>query len=364
VPPEPGARDRRDQSDENGPGAGTGPGEWPALYAQYLLRAASQSTRASQLYQEVFDGLARGELPPTVFREVLPDFTQTRGPLYTTRLAETTSRFFASLIELNAAASHDLLTLLLPEEDATDPEPPPAFDPANPIVWYQQLTAHAASLNRGALARYQTLLERVAAGDLPPARVQEVASEYLERRLPDQINGLGALFFDLLNGLNDLRVEYEEDYLTGVLGRAVRPGQQAPPALDVVAPLGGTASTSLQLTNTRAVPALVHCEVTDVRRADGVGPAFDPPVSITPGVLEIPPEGNGVLSLTWELREAEYEPDALYVGAVRIDREGEPRLEIPLRIRATAPEPPVEPAPARAPGKRGRSKPGAGGRRG
>jgi len=41
------------------------------------------------------------------------------------------------------------------------------------------------------------------------------------------------------------------------------------------------------------------------------------------------------LSLT--LDAATYEPDADYIGAVHVIRHGEPQLDVPMRIRATAP---------------------------
>lgn len=337
-------------------GAGHGTGEWPALYAQYLLRAANQSTRASDLYQKVFDCLARGELAPTVFRDMLPSFIQTRGPAYTNKLAETTSRFFSSIVELNATASHELVKLVLPGESSTGPDAPPDFDPSNPIRWYQQLTEYAGELNAKAIANHRTLLERVAAGEVSPDQVRQASSEYLDRRLPEQINQLGGLYFELLNGLNDLRVGYEEDFLSVVLATAKRPGQDSPPALDVVAPLGTATSTSLQLTNTRSRAAVVHCTVTDVRRADGVSPAFPPNVTVAPDGLEIPPEGEAMLVLTWRLDEGDYEPDVSYVGSVNIERDGEPRVEIPLRIRATPATRAAAPARKRTASKRRTTK--------
>jgi hypothetical protein len=313
------------------------------------LRASSQSTRASDLYQRVFDHLARGELAPTVFRDLLPGFLQGRGPAYTSRMADVSSRFFSALVEINAAASHALADLMRPEDGEPALGAPPEFDSSDPIRWYQQLVEYAGELNARAVQDHQVLLERVAQGEISPAQVRDASSAYLQQRLPEQINELGALFFELLNGLNDLRVEYEEDFLSGVLASATTPGQASPPALDVVAPLGGSVSTSLQLTNTRSRAALVHCHVTDVRRADGVGPAFSPRVLVAPDGLEIPPGGEGTLVLSWHLDDADWEPEVLYTGSVRIEREGEPRLEIPLRMRAT----PAAPATKRKAAKSG-----------
>jgi hypothetical protein len=325
--------------------SGHAPGEWPALYAQYLLRAAGQSTRASELYQRVLDSVARGELAPTVFKDLAPGFIQARGPDYSLRLAQVSARFFAGMVELDTAATRELSGLMAAAGEQPGAAPPPAYDAADPAQWYQALSDYAAQQGAQATAAYKTLLERVAAGEVAPGQVQVAASDYLQRRLPEHLNGLGTLYFDLLSALNDLRAAYEEEFLTGVLAGARRPGQEAPPALNLTAPLGTTTSASLSLTNTRAEPAVIHCALTDVRRADGVGPAFAPHVTIAPPGLTIPPGGQADLTLSLRLDAGQYTPAALYVGAVHIARAGEPRLEIPLRITASPPPPPpAEPA--------------------
>ncbi len=336
------------------------PGEWSALYAQYLVRAASQSTKTSTSYQQAMDAIARGELAPTVFQDRAAAFIQARGPAYTSKLAELSSRFLGRLVALDAGAAHELASLLLAEETAL-PATPPELDPSDPIRWYQQLTDYAKELSATTISAYQRLFERVAAGEVAPSTIQTASTHYIERHLPQQLNRLGGLYFELLNGLNDLRVASEEDFLEEVLATAKKPGQEAPPALNLVAPVGGTTATSLVLSNTRREPARIHCSVTDVRRADGVGPAFSPKTTVAPPTLEIPPGGQGTLVLSLQLDEDTYTAGALYVGAVHIEREGEPRLEMPLRITATPAAPNEEPVPPRkapkpAAGKRRSSK--------
>ncbi|MCC6188968.1 MAG: hypothetical protein IT318_08030 [Anaerolineales bacterium] len=311
-------------------------GEWPVLYAQYLLRAAKQSSRTSQLYQQVLDAVARGELAATVFQDMAPAYIQARGPAYASRMAEISSRFFGRMVQIDAAAAHDLVSLVLSAPVALPPAAPPEMDPGNPILWYQKLMEYASQLGAATVAAYQGLLERVAAGEIEPNEVQAASANYLQQHLPEHLNQLGSLYLELLNSLNDLRAEYEEDFLTGVLAAAERPGQETPPALHLVAPLGETTSTSLSLTNTRPEPALVRCSVTDVRRADGVGSAFASQIAVVPAEISLPPNGQGSLLLSLRLDAHDFVPDVLYVGAIHVERAGEPRLEIPLRIAATA----------------------------
>ena len=77
--------------------------------------------------------------------------------------------------------------------------------------------------------------------------------------------------------------------------------------------------------------------MSEVRRADGVGPAFAADVGVEPDGLELEPEEEGLLVVTLRLDEETYEPDVLYVGTLQITGHGEPRLEVPLRITATGP---------------------------
>jgi hypothetical protein len=313
-------------------GAGGWPNEWPALYAQYLTRSAGQSARSLELYQEVMDSVARGELAPTVFQDMLTSFVQARGAAYTEKLAELSMHFFSGLVQASTAYSNELAELVIP--GSSDPPTPPPYDPANPVLWYQQLTGYASQMSARAVEAYQTVLERVASGEVDPSRLQEASSKTLERRLPELLRRLSSQYFDLLNGLNDLRAAYEEEYLNGILAAANRPGQESF-AINLVAAPGETATASLSLANTRDEPATIRYTASEVRRADGVGPAFPPKITFTPDVLELQPGQEASLAMSLRLDEGEYEPQALYVGAVQIVRHGEPRLEVPLQIQAT-----------------------------
>jgi hypothetical protein len=318
-----------DQAD----GSGT-PAEWPSLYAQYLTRSAGQSARSLELYQEVMDSIARGELAPTVFQDMLASFVQARGANYTNKLAELSMRFFSGIVQLSTAYSNELAELVTPGS-STAPPPPPPYDPLNPVQWYQQLTGYAGQLSASAAEAYQALLERVASGEVSPGRIQEASSRYLERRLPEHLRRLGSLYFDLLNGLNDLRAGYEEEYLSGILAAARRASQESSFVINLAAPLGETATASLSLANTRAEPAVIRYTVSDVRRADGVGPAFPPKIAFSPEVLELQPGQEASLGISLRLDEGDYEPQVLYVGVLQIVRHGEPRLEVPVRIMAS-----------------------------
>jgi hypothetical protein len=327
---------RQDTAQDKARDFGNGAAEWYSWYTQYLTRATGQSARTLELYQEVLECVRRGALAPTALHTLSTGFAQARGTDYAAKLAEVGFRFLRGLMEIGGAYAREQAELAIPGA-ALPPIKPPQFDAADPMRWFGQLAEYASELNARAVKAYQAQLERVAGGQTTPTQLHQAASDYAARRLPDHLRQAGRLYFDLLNDLNDLRGRYEEEYLAGVLASADRQTNDAAFVLHLVAPLGGTASASLALTNTRETRAVIRCSVTDVRRADGVGPTFAPKITITPEALELKPGAEGSVRLSLELDPADYDADALYVGAVFVTGHGEPRLEVPLRITATQP---------------------------
>jgi len=278
--------------------------------------------------------VSRGQLAPTALQDLLPSFIQARGAAYTGKLSELSMQFFSGLVQIANTSSQELAELVLP--GAVVPEmPPPQFDAAHPATWFQQFAAYASQLSTRATKAYQTYLDRVAAGETMPSQFQHATSSYFERRLPEYLRHAGRLYFDLLNGLNDVRVRYEEEYLKGVLATANRPDQNPSFVLTLSAPLGSTVTAALALANSREERAHIRCTVTEVRRADGVGPAFHPRITITPVEFDLDPGEEASLQLSLQIATADYDLDALYVGAMRVIAQDELHLEVPLHITAT-----------------------------
>jgi hypothetical protein len=298
------------------------------------MRSAKQSARTLELYQEVMDCIARNELPPTALQDMLAPFVQARGSAYTNKLAEISMRFFSGMVQIGTAYSDELAELAIPGS-AEPPLQPPQFDTTDPIKWFQQLNDYANQLSTRAVKAYQRLFERAAAGETSPVQLQEASTDYLEKRLPVHLRRLGGLYFDVLNGLTDLRAGYEEEFLTGVLATVKGGGQEAPFVLNLTAPLGETASASLALSNTKDEPTLIRCRASDVRRADGIDPAFSPKITITPESLNLQPGEEANLIVSLRLEEGDYAPGVLYVGTLDITSHGEPGFEVPLQIKAT-----------------------------
>ena len=307
--------------------------EWAAWFTQFLTRATGQSAKTLELYQQVLAAISRGDLAPTALQDLLPGFLQVRGTTYTNTFTELATKFYAGLVEIGTAHSRELAELVVPGGHVPD-VPPPVFESADPTQWLTRLTEYAGQLNARAMKIYQAHLNRVAAGETTPDQFQRAMSEYLERRLPEHLRQAGQLYFKLLSDLNEIRVRSEEEYLRGVLASIKRPGGDEEFAMTLVAPLGGVASASLSVANTMEERALIRCRVTEVRRADGVGPAFTPATTIQPERVELAPGEEVNLRVSIRLDPADYDVNTLYVGELHVTGHGEPRLELPLRITA------------------------------
>lgn len=315
-------------------GAGNAAVDWFTSYADYLRTVATQSTSTIDLYQQVTERIVRGELEPAAAQDLLTSFVRDRGTAYSDELGELNARFFREMVRIGTAYAHELGQAVLPEA-ALPPAPPPEFDPENPAGWFQELAAYSQRLGTSIAATYQALVDRAVAGEIAPGQIQEAATEHLQRRLPEYLAELGRLYFGLLNGLTDLRIRSEHEFLNGVLAQTN--GVAEAFELSLTAPLGEHATASIAITNTRDELARVRCHVTDVRRADGVDAAFAPDVGFTPEILELEPGAEAHLEVSLRLDEDHFETDTPYVSMLQITGHGEPRLEVPLRITATRP---------------------------
>jgi hypothetical protein len=317
---------------------GKGSTDWSKAYLEYLTRSTAQSARVLKLYQQVLESVSHGHLAPTVFQDHYLRFTQTHWPEYAKKLAQLNAHFLSDLIQIGTTYSQEQNESAPVGSEDADLRPP-EFDAADAATWFQQLGEYAGRLNARALKAYRAQLDRVAAGETSPSEVQEATSKYLSHRLPGYLEHLGQLYFDLVGGLNDVRVDYEEEYFLGMLATANRQDESQPLVLNLSAPLGETTGASLEVENSTERQTTIRCSVTDVRRTDGVGPAFAPQITITPEALDLAPGEAGSVRISLRLDEIEYDPGALYSGILFITGQAELPVEVLLRITGTPPLP-------------------------
>jgi len=155
-----------------------------------------------------------------------------------------------------------------------------------------------------------------------------------------------------------LLIRQEEQTIRVILiarAMATQHEQESDAVLSLVGRVGGTVSASLPLRNTGETRASIRCKVSEVRRADGIGPAFAPKVSIDRPRLALAPGEETSLSLSLHLDKTAYDVGPIYVGVVRVTGLGGSTRAVPLRIIAT------KAAPARrrmkqSPSRKGRKR--------
>src|SRR3954466_11533894 len=112
----------------------------------------------------------------------------------------------------------------------------------------------------------------------------------------------------MLNGRRDIRTRCSEEYLDCVLATTAGPeADRSRFALDLVAPLGEMASASITVSNSGDEPSVIECSVSDVRRSDGVGPAFRPDLALAPQKVELAAGEEVALTISILLRPPEFE---------------------------------------------------------
>ena len=287
------------------------------------------------LYQLALERVAQGKLPATVFQDHFPSFAIAHAAEFTNRFAEVGSRFLGNLVRLGSSFPQQST-----KTGQAEPEPeviPPQFDASNPARWYEQVAEYAGQLNARAVKAYRSQLDRVAAGETTPSEVQQQTAERMAQDLPDYMQRMTQVYFNLLNELNEVRAAYEEAYFRGLLATAKSDHTEPAVTLTLSAAVGTTATVSLEVTNTTGQRTRIGHQVSDVRRVDGVGPSFTPAIKFVPENLEIDPDEEGTLTLSLDLDPEKYDVQHLYSGAVLLTGSSDIPLRVELRVLATSP---------------------------
>lgn len=253
----------------------TSSSDWLNACTDYLLRASIRSARVLDLHAQLLGCVGRGRIAPQRLQGSMTRQLETLGPAHAARAGELVAR------------------------------------------WREQL---------GALAGVPAVEEDAAALMGWVARPLDLSLERAARHWFELLDGLGAAEADLLAGLLSAALD------------AVGPADlDDPGAVILAAASGATASAVVSLTNTRDARARLRCTVGDVRRADGVGPAFVPRVEIAPARLDLAPGQADDVRLSLRLDADVYVAGSPYLGTLCVSRRGEAPLDLPLQIAVTAP---------------------------
>ena len=291
--------------------------EWAAAQMHYLLHVAQHSARAQALFYNVLHKIANGVLTPEGIHQTASALSSAAGQPYAAALAQLGTQFLGRLLQVTGQAS----------------EPPP-FDAANPLAWFGQLADDVNASGRRAVGRLQIDLESMARGELTPLELQSRFVEGSSRQSVEQLRQMREVYFDFMESVSNLSATFERDFLARLLASA---GETSSGQVELTAPLGDRAAAELLLENTRGGPVVVRVVVTDVRRADGIGPAFDPAITIDPDGLMLEPGSTAPVRVSLVMDPQRFAADVRYVGTVQLLRHGDGRLDLPLQLLASDP---------------------------
>jgi hypothetical protein len=308
--------------------------EWATKFARYLQRSAERLGETAELNKELTKRIAYGDVPPVIVESQLAAFLATNAESYAAELADLTMNFLARLIGLSSDHVCALVQGIASPAPAPARPAPPRFDPTDPVEWFERLNQYAAEEASIAEAIVRSAVDPVACVDRGEcASDDNVSSEPLSMAAAKTVD----TFLELLTRLEDMNSDYGRRYLTAVLGLA-RDSEKSGATLQAVASLGQTATARFAIANNSNADASVRCALTDLRRSDGVGPAFEPDATLTPNNFRLPVGAEEVIQLSVRLAECDFEEGPLYTGGVRVLGIGDAVVEIPLNLRVSISE--------------------------
>ena len=297
-------------------------------YQEYVERKIASSRATQDTYSRLLDRIASGDVDPKVLDRSTNWFWHAYWPSHAEAIADLTMRFLAGVVQLSLEQSRELVDEFAP--DVTEPSriEVPGADPADWTTWLSRLIDYVEQERSAQRNALQSAVEQSA---VEPSAVEPAAPSHERRPDPSPIvTQLAALCFDVLAGLDGVNAELGLRYL-----RTVIPDDRSG-AVELIGALGESVECGFVISNDQPHEATVRCAVSDVRREDGIGPAFEPPAVLAPAGLQLPPEGSARISCSIPLTEL-FVPGPTYVGELRVLVDADEVLRIPIHIRATDP---------------------------
>jgi len=319
--------------------------DWTASYQALTNKAASSYQRLLINWQELLGKVSCGELAPNVIQDRLPKFFQNQNQLFYRRLSALSFDFLKGLSEVQGEYTEDFIQGLLGDSFTAPPRPSPPSPPVGSAdvdewtSWYQAVTAYMLEQTQSALARYQSVLERVASGRITPSSIQDYARKFAGDRtllLSRDTANLQLKFFESLLELNQDFADDLFSYLASDESSRAN-GSIESISLDLIGRSGSTVAASLTVENTAAQTSEVHCAISEFRKADGTGLTFRPPLEVDPLEFPLNPGETRPVALRLYLNPDVFVSNQNYTGTLIINQKKQSILVL-LTARAIAEE--------------------------
>jgi hypothetical protein len=288
--------------------------DWTAVQMQFILRAAQRSMRAQDLSYAVLRKVAAGALSPADIHAALTGIATAHSASYNAQLSQLGMRFFSEVLQILGDAS----------------DAPPHLNAGDPAAWFVALAEYVNANSRRALLARQIDLERLASGQVTADAVHgSIAME--SARTTDRLRRIAMLYFEWLRDVSELSETVEHDCFS----RLLRPAADGAPRLELTGAPGEAPATLVTIENSRSEPTAIRALVSDLRRADGSGPAFTPVTVLDPDDVVLEAGAEARLRIVLHLEPGRFLPGVTYVGGVQVLHHDGERLDIPLYVTVT-----------------------------
>lgn len=285
-----------------------------AACAQYLLHSALDATQLLHRYQQLMGAVARRQISAAHAEENIA------RTAHSAAAADETERAVAAFVESFAqccfvpnetAATTDVATKAAELDEGMDTR----------VIMRHQHARDAYTAQIAALAE-----PTVSAGARRRAltRSHNASSNQL-------ISDAAAQWFTVLSAISGAQSRALAPALLETL-RQIQPVGFDGHVVELAGDLSEQVSTSITVENERDTATAVQFTVSDVRRADGIGPAFAPPVTITPAHAFLDAREISTVAVSVALDAARFADCTSYVGALRVSHDDGAAVDIPLRI--------------------------------
>ena len=288
--------------------------DWSVWLGTHLESSTQSLNRMTDLSLKLMKKVADGDIAPAVVESHAAAFMAENAQPFADEMAALITGFLTDLIGVNVWFVRALLDRADTAEPTSRPDIP-RYDRSSG-QWMEAIDDYAKDQS----ASLRAILDGIVDND--------------HDQLPTPLNKTAHLFFDLLSRWDGVSASYGQRYLETMLGLTTE-SDRAPTTLHAVAPLGQTATVKFALGNNTDVPADVRCVLTDVRRTDGVGHAFEPDATVMPNRFGLSARAEEVLTLSVRLAEPEFAAGPIYSGGIRVFGVGNSVIDIPVSLRAS-----------------------------
>jgi hypothetical protein len=323
------------------------PAEWGRRFQELATDAGQMYARVLRRYNELLTRVAAGELKPDHVQAQFRDYLQEQAMSSTREIVELSVGLLAGLLHIEGKYREALLEGLLPPDGPLPPPPSPSsLDLTN---WFQTLSKYATEQSARGMTRHQQLVERVAAGEITPAAMEEQGRRFLQSESPRFLGEVMDLGLTFVARLQRSSTSFAEGLYDRILGADESSAPEPPLVLELRGRTGSIVTAALVVENSRSEAASVVCRVSEFASRTREQ-SFISGATATPTRFTLAPGESREVRLNLPLDRTMFTPGHDYFAILLISGAADREIVVHLIAHAeVAPEPPPEPSPVPPP---------------